>query len=138
MEACVVPKGVQTRDAHQTMFWHWKMAHLHYQSLYTLSAKNLATRIPRLIKAIDVCTWCMVGKQWWRTIPQKTHSRAKEVLELIHTYICKPFSTPLFYGSRYFTPLLMITIENLGCSSWRKNLMHCLHSKPSRMNLRKR
>jgi len=35
-------------------------------------------------------------------IPQKRHSRTKEVLELIHIDICGPFSTPLFSRSRYF------------------------------------
>jgi hypothetical protein len=44
----------------------------------------------------------MVGKQCQRMIPQKTHSKAKEVLELIHIDICGPLSTPSLSGSRYF------------------------------------
>jgi hypothetical protein len=102
VEACVVVEGVQTRNAHQTMLWHQRMAHLDYQSFHTLSAKNLVIGIPKLIKALDVCTRCMVGKQHRRMTPQNTHSRVKEVLEFIDINICRPFSTPSFFRSRYF------------------------------------
>jgi hypothetical protein len=71
-------------------------------------------------------------------IPQKMHSRAREVLEVIHTNICGPFSFHHSLDLGISSPLLMITIEKLGCNYWRNFLMHCLHSKPSRMNLKKR
>jgi hypothetical protein len=37
---------------------------------------------------------CMASKHSWKMIYHKTQSKAKEVMELIHMDICKPFSTP--------------------------------------------
>jgi hypothetical protein len=91
VEAGVAKEGVQIKNRRQTMFWHKRMVHLHYQSLHTLSAKNFAIGIPRLTKTLYVCIGCM-------DIPQKTHSRAKEVLEVIHIDTCGHT-----YRSRYFS-----------------------------------
>jgi len=95
---------LETSDAnhHQTMLWHRRMVHLHYQTLYTMNNKNIVVSLPRLTKATRVCTRCTIGKQSQKAISQKSQSRAKNVLDLIYMDLCGPFSTPSLSRSRYF------------------------------------
>jgi len=44
----------------------------------------------------------MASKQSKKVNPKNSHSRAREVLELVHTDLCGSFSTASFFGSRYF------------------------------------
>jgi RNA polymerase-binding transcription factor DksA len=60
-------------DQHQTLLWHKRMVHLHYQVLYTMSAKTLASRLRRLAKAsFGICADCMVCKQSRKVIPKNS------------------------------------------------------------------
>jgi hypothetical protein len=60
-------------DQHQTLLWHKRMGHLHYQVLYTMSAKALATGLLRLAKAsFGICVDCMACEQSWKVIPKNS------------------------------------------------------------------
>ena len=48
----------------------------------------------------QVCIECIKGKQ--RNMRKKDANKCSDVLELIHTDICGPFSTPFWTGQQYF------------------------------------
>ena len=51
---------------------------------------------------LDLCEACTTGKMHRTPFPRSSGSRAKEVIELIHSDVCGPFSEPTFGGARYF------------------------------------
>lgn len=56
------------------------------------------------ITNFDVCIECVKGKHI--KINKFGAYRATNVLELIHTYICGPFSAPSWNGQQYFISLI--------------------------------
>jgi len=68
-----------------------------------MNVKTLTTGLSRLAKACSgICANCMACKQSQKVIPKNSQSRAREVLELVHTDLFGSFSTPPFFGSRHF------------------------------------
>ncbi len=83
-----------------------------------MSNKNIIVGLPRLMKVTKVCIGCTIGKQSPKKIPQKFQSKAKNVLDLIHTDLCGPFSTPLLFRSKYFVTF----IDDFNRKTWVKFL----------------
>ncbi len=67
-----------------------------------MNVKDLVTSFPSIMKVTRVCANCMARKQSRKLIPQKSQTRARSVLKLIHTDVCGLFSIPSFHKSKYF------------------------------------
>ena len=70
--------------------WHKRMGHLHHGALRIL--RSTITGVPVLSTEDDVCRGCALGKYAKATFP-RSKNRAKSVLGLIHSDICRPMST---------------------------------------------
>lgn len=81
--------------------WHRRMGHLNAQSLSKLQAgEATGIRFKNRAEMMD-CKGCAEGKQAKLTI-SKQGSRAKDVLEVVHTDICGPMEKASLAGSRYY------------------------------------
>ena len=80
--------------------WHRRMSHLHHGALRIL--RSTITGVPDLsTERDDVCKGCALGKYAKAAFPI-SKNRAKGVLGLIHSDICRPMSTKARSGAEYF------------------------------------
>jgi transposase InsO family protein len=76
------------------------MGQLHHRELKILG--EIATRLPPCsVDHHEVCKGCTLGKYAKTSYPSKDY-RAKDILELIHLNVCRPFSSPSLHGFRYY------------------------------------
>jgi transposase InsO family protein len=80
---------------HDTMnpseLWHRRFSHLHCKALP--SVRKMVTGLPKIqAKPDDVCKGCAQGKNVKRSFPS-SDSRAKRVLDVVHSDVCGPMST---------------------------------------------
>ena len=84
--------------------WHKRMGQLHHGALNIL--KKTVTGVPELsTKRDDVCRGCTLGR-YAKAAYQRSNNRAKSVLGLIHSDICRPMSTRALSVAEYLSPLL--------------------------------
>lgn len=78
--------------------WHRRMGHLNGNDL------KLALRWKQTDN-LEMCRSCMEGKMHRNAFPMST-SRAKDVLELVHSDVCGPLNKETFGGARYFVTFI--------------------------------
>jgi len=86
--------------------WHKRYGHLNYRDLKLLCDQNLVTGLdlPKSFHPIQ-CKHCNNAKI--HCLPfQQSDSRARNILELIHTDICGPLQVPSLGGARYFATFI--------------------------------
>lgn len=88
-----------TRES-DSYLWHQRMAHLNMTDLNKLSKCTEGVKLTDN-KLDMICEFCQEGKQSRLPFP-KEGSRAKKVLELIHSDICGPLEVKSVGGARYF------------------------------------
>lgn len=94
-------------DVDTSMLWHACLGHLNESKLSLVSkAQDLYRHSLPQITRINFCDSCARGKL--KQTPYSKHSsyRATTLLELVHTDLCGPISTPSLAGSRYFMPFV--------------------------------
>ena len=70
--------------------WHRRLAHVHYRALPI--ASKAISRLPEIqAKHEGVCKGCAQGKNAKKTFPS-TKSKAKVILEIVHSDVCGPMS----------------------------------------------
>ena len=80
--------------------WHKRMGHLHYGALRII--RSTITGVLNLnTERDDVCRGCALGKYAKAAFPRSKH-RAKSVLGLIHSNICRPMFVKDLSGVEYF------------------------------------
>ncbi|KAE8699231.1 BTB/POZ and MATH domain-containing protein 4-like [Hibiscus syriacus] len=70
--------------------WHLRFRHLNFGGLELLSKKEMVKGLPRINHSDQLCEWCLVVKQFRKSFPKESETRAKKPLELIHTDVCGP------------------------------------------------
>ena len=76
------------------------MGHLHHGAMRIL--RSTLTGVPYLsTEQDDVCRGCALGKYAKATFPRSNY-RAKSVLGLIYSDICKPMFVKALSGAKYF------------------------------------
>ena len=71
--------------------WHRRIAHVHYRAL--LLARKAVEGLPEIKAKNDgVCKGCAKGKNTKKTFPS-SESKAKGILEIIHSDVCGPMSS---------------------------------------------
>ena len=80
--------------------WHRRLAHVHYRALPIVS--KVVTGLPEIqIKHEGVCKGCPQGKNTKNPYP-KSDSKAKGILDIIHSDICRPMQTTSLSGYVYY------------------------------------
>ncbi|KAE8727985.1 hypothetical protein F3Y22_tig00004899pilonHSYRG00012 [Hibiscus syriacus] len=65
--------------------WHLRFGHLNFGGLELLSKKEMVKGLPCINHPDQLCEGCLVGKQFRKSFPKESETRAKKPLELIHT-----------------------------------------------------
>lgn len=84
--------------------WHRRLAHLHYRALPTL--RKVSTGLSEFGDQHNgVCRGCALGKNDKRPF-QSNDSKAKGILDIIHSDLCGPMSVPTLSGFSYFVTFI--------------------------------
>ena len=70
--------------------WHRMLAHVHYRALPL--ASKVVEGLPEIQAKHGVCKGCTKGKNTKKTFPS-SESKAKGILEIIHSNVCGPMSS---------------------------------------------
>ena len=71
--------------------WHRRLAHVHYRAL-PIASKAVEGLQEIQAKRDGVCKGCAKGKNTKKTFPS-SESKAKGILEIIHSNVCGPMSS---------------------------------------------
>lgn len=85
-----------------TIKWHLRLGHLNSRYLNKMQSQKLILGLPALQATIPLCVACTFGKQHKQPYPTKSHTRATQVLALVHTDLCGPMQTPSISKALYF------------------------------------
>ena len=94
--------------------WHLRFGHLNFGSLELLSKKEMVKGLPCINHPDQICEACLVGKQFRKSFPKESESRAKKPLELIHTDLCGPIKPSSLGNSNYF----LLFIDDFSRKTW--------------------
>ncbi|KAJ9547812.1 hypothetical protein OSB04_020355 [Centaurea solstitialis] len=86
------------RGLNQTYLWHCRLGHINKKRIAKLQADGV---LDPCDDSYDVCESCLMGKMTKAPFKGKPE-RATELLEIIHTDVCGPFSLTTRNGHRYF------------------------------------
>jgi len=67
-----------------------------------MTQKEMLKGLPSIIHSNQLCEWCLVGKQFHKSFPKKSTSRASQLLQEIHVDICGPIKLYSFSKNLYF------------------------------------
>lgn len=85
--------------------WHRRLAHLNYTDMDKLKS-GLVNGVDYLtVKNKSQCVACLKGKQCRQPF-KNTGTRAKALLELVHSDLCGPMDNKSFGGAKYFFTLI--------------------------------
>ena len=82
-----------------TYLWHCRLGHINERRIKDLHRQGFLGDFD--FESIDTCESCLTGKMTKAPFTKKGE-RSKELLGLIHTDVCGPFSTSARGGFRYF------------------------------------
>lgn len=91
-------RAVSAANISAQELWHKRLGHLNRKGMRKL--KNIVTGIDFRDEVDKVCVTCLEGKQTVKPFP-KRGSRAKVILDLIHSDIHGPMEVPSWGGARY-------------------------------------
>ena len=95
--------ALRMEDVEEAWLWHRRFGHLNFNSLKMLCQRKMVQGLPNAIEEKnEVCDGCALGKHHRQSFPKGVAWRAKKVLELVHTDICGPMSTPSQGNNKYF------------------------------------
>ena len=92
-------KRLKTSHKNETLLWHYRLGHINEKRIKKLQEFNLLGLLD--CKAIETCEPCLIGKMTKAPFKKKG-TRAKDLLELIHSDVCGPMSISARDGYRYF------------------------------------
>ncbi|KAH9650285.1 hypothetical protein KPL70_026315 [Citrus sinensis] len=73
--------------------WHLRYGHLDFGGLELLFKKNMVKDLPYINYPDQLCEGYLLGKQFRKSFPKESNSRAQKPLELIHTDKSEVFET---------------------------------------------
>ena len=96
--------ALTTSTIHPSEIWHRRVAHVHYKSLPIVSKEVTGLKNIQ-VEHEGVCKGCAQGKNTKNPFP-KSDSKAKGILDIIHSDICGPIKTTLLSGYSYYASFI--------------------------------
>ena len=81
-----------------SILWHRRLGHISRNRIEKLVKNGILENLN--FTDFEICVDCIKGKQTNHT--KKDVTRSKELLEIIHTDICRPLNIPCLSGEKYF------------------------------------
>jgi transposase InsO family protein len=92
--------------------WNRRLGHVHYNVLPDL--QNMVCGMPYIsLSKNEICKGCMLGKNIKKEFPS-TNNKAQGILDLIHSDVCGPMSSPSLSGFLYY----FIFIDDYSRKCW--------------------
>jgi hypothetical protein len=82
-----------------TMFWHERLGHLNMASLKELDAMVDGMNFKK-VSLHHICEGYVKGKYQRTSFPKDETTRASQLLEIVHTDVCRPMKTTLHGGAQ--------------------------------------
>ncbi|KAK9100717.1 hypothetical protein Scep_024147 [Stephania cephalantha] len=114
-----VAKCLKACYKNASWLWHLRFGHLNFGGLEQ-SKKEMVKGLPRINHPDQLCEGCLVGKQFRKSFPKESESRAKKPLELIHTDVCGPIKPSSLGNINYF----LLFIDDFSRKTWVYFLNH--------------
>ena len=92
--------------------WHRRFSHLHFKALPRLQSMVRGMPPISFVK-VEVCKGCLLGKNAMKSFPHSS-SKSEKILELFHSDICGPMSSPSLNDFMYY----VIFIDDLSRKCW--------------------
>jgi hypothetical protein len=92
-------KRFRPNDLSSTYMWHCRLGHISEKRMKKLHSDGLLTSFD--FESYETCEACLLGKMT-KTPFIGFPERASDLLELIHTDVCRPMSTTARGGFQYF------------------------------------
>ncbi|KAH9714963.1 Integrase catalytic domain-containing protein [Citrus sinensis] len=86
-------------DENSSMLWHKRLGHISKQMMERLIKDSILHKLD--FSDFGTCVDCVKGKLTAKTRKERTQ-RSQQVLELVHTDICGPFTPIAIVGYKYF------------------------------------
>ena len=83
--------------------WHHRLAHVNVSGIKSMASRGVVKGV--VLKSDNtehICDGCILGKSHRTPIPRQSHSRAKNVLDLVHSDVLGPLEVDSVGGSKYF------------------------------------
>ncbi|GJZ22768.1 zinc finger, CCHC-type containing protein [Tanacetum coccineum] len=84
-----------------TWLWHARLGHLNFESLKTITQKDLVHGVPTIKQTKQICDVCLIGKQNRVPSPKKVKTRSTSPLDLVYGDLCGPITPPTPSGKKY-------------------------------------
>jgi transposase InsO family protein len=92
--------------------WHRRLGDLHYTTLPNL--QNMVCGMPSIsFSKNEICKGCMLGKKI-KKVFHSSGSRAQGILDLVHSDVCGPMSSPSLSGCLYY----VIFVDDCSRKCW--------------------
>ena len=116
--------------------WHRRLGHIHYKALPDL--QNMVCGMPSIsLSKNEICKGCMLGKNIKKDFPS-SDNRAKSILDLVHSNVCGPMSSPSLSVCLYY----VIFIDDYSRKRWiyflKLKVTHLINSKSIKPLLKSR
>lgn len=102
----VKPVFLHSWLSNEGWLWHARLGHTNFDTITTVSKKELVTGLPQIMGSNQLCESCLVGKQTQKPFPKSSKYRANKTLELIHRDLCGPIFPPINIGNTYIFVLI--------------------------------
>eukprot|EP01018_Ginkgo_biloba_P017368 Gb_01729 [translate_table: standard] len=95
------PYVLKTTTTDESIQWNCRYGHLNYGGLVMLSKNEMVVGLPFIQGSKEICEGCIYGKQHRDSFPASKF-KAREPLELVHTYLCGLMRTLSMGKAIYF------------------------------------
>jgi hypothetical protein len=82
--------------------WDERFGHLNYRSLKQLCNQQMVIGLPPISCRDGVCAGCVLDKHHWDNFDKHASLNASVPLQLVHSDLCGPLSSPSFSGCKCF------------------------------------
>ena len=89
----------------EAMLWHQRLGHIGEKGLQSLQGKSMVEGMSKCNSNFDFCEHCLYGKQNRVKFPSGA-TRAKGILELIHSDVFGPVPVPSLGGAIYYVSFI--------------------------------
>jgi transposase InsO family protein len=94
--------------------WHEQFGHLNYRSLQQICNQQMVTSLPHVSCRDGVCVGCVLGKHHRDSFDKCASWHTSGPLQLVHSDLCGPLSSPSFSGCNYF----LTFIDEFSIRTW--------------------
>jgi hypothetical protein len=82
--------------------WHEWFGHLNYRSFQQLCNQHMMTDLPLVSCRDGVCVGCVLDKHHWDSFDKRASWNTSNPLQLVHSDLCGPLSSPSFFWVQVF------------------------------------